>query len=374
MYSMEPLDTFFVSSVETAVEQSLRESKALLVYTTEGDNTWLESWFTPMVSEALKGRCVWLKLVAGSKEMGFFEQIFHDVKTPSVYCIANGQIIELITPDQPDMDYFATRLVNSVNYENSSHHAEDGAVDKKDETGAKRINEISEYRDRIRKGELSDKQERKRIIDLVKADREEIKQKSFSTSKRIAEEHVPEILIHDNIKRRSVLDSDVCTLLIKLTDGASLVHDFDSSLTLNDVRKWIDENRTDKDLPYRFHRNIPRETFEDSQELKSLLSLELTPRSALILIPVEKDGNSIRIVDAEGPGLLGRFYQGVTSWWYGNPYGRSGIKHTSTPASNYESALLSTDMYSSDPGRYSRPEATAEIRDGLPTRENLEEK
>ena len=72
-----------------------------------------------------------------------------------------------------------------------------------------------------------------------------------------------------------------------MTDGKTLKHEFNSSETLNDVRKWVDLNRTDGDCPYSFHRGIPRVTFKDSDELKTLETLELTPRSALLLKPLE---------------------------------------------------------------------------------------
>lgn len=324
MYRMESLDTDFISSVENAVQESLRDSKALLVYATDGDNSWFESWFTPIVSERLKDGCVWLKLVAETREMEYFREIFPDVKTPSVYCIAQGQIIEKITPEQTDMDQFATRLITAVGVEKKKRSRVVTAAERKNEVGSEGHDgdEVLQHKKMVRKAQLTEQEERERIVRLMKADREEAKQRRLShsvpCSVQAEEEEVKETAfeLHDNIKNIDIINSAICTLLIRLTDGKTLKHDFDSKHTLNDVRKWVDTNRTDKDVPYQFHRNIPRETFSESQELLSLIALDLTPRSALILKPLEKSTYRHRIADVEGPGLLGKMYQNVTSWWY----------------------------------------------------------
>ncbi|QLQ78455.1 hypothetical protein HG537_0A07020 [Torulaspora globosa] len=90
---------------------------------------------------------------------------------------------------------------------------------------------------------------------------------------------------------------------------------FDSKVKLNDVRRWVDENRTDADCPYAFHRNIPRITFSESDELKTLEVLDLSPRSALILKPLENAHRRLNVAEAKGPGLLGKVFNGLSSWW-----------------------------------------------------------
>ncbi|CDO95264.1 unnamed protein product [Kluyveromyces dobzhanskii CBS 2104] len=380
---MDALDTHFVSSVENAVQESLRENKALLVYTSGEDNSWFESWFTPLVGEQLKDTCVWLRLAAGSREMGYFEQIFPDVRVPSVYCIANGQILEKISPEQLDMDGFATRLIRAVGKsERNVEEADDADVPSSagviSDAGARTGSYVSqneksvEHQIKAKKQQLTEQQERQRIVRLMKADREEMKQRRLSSSSPNAtEEQVSQVLsipIHDNIKNRDIINAAVCTLLIRLTDGKTLKNDFESSQTLNEVRLWVDSNRTDKDGPYQFHRNVPRETFTESQELLSLKSLELTPRSALILKPLEEHTYSRKIADVEGPGLLGKMYQNVTSWWYGKPHGGKQTNFeavaTSAASSRYVSPLSSPLLTHSDDSLPPRSFSPTSIHNG----------
>lgn len=388
--NMDNLDTHFVSSVENAVQKSLRENKALLVYTSDGDNVWFESWFTPLVAEQLKDKCVWLRLLAQSREMSYFEEIFPGVKVPSVYCISKGQIVEMISYDQVDMDKFSTRLIRAVTngklVDISSEDSSEGSgtsrgtdlgssgspVGSSSSGPASTTTKLTEYQIRAKKHQLTEQQERERIMRLMKADREEMKHRRHSSCSSPGlisqDQELPIVLevasepIHDNIKNRDIINSTVCTLLIRLTDGKTLKHDFSSTETLNDVRKWVDANRTDKDLPYQFHRNIPRETFTESQEMSTLLDLELTPRSALILKPLENQGHSQKIADVEGPGLLGKLYQNVTSWWYKGSSTSGNTKRSQLPQENrdavqseassrYVSPLSSPNITHTDPSR-----------------------
>lgn len=135
-------------------------------------------------------------------------------------------------------------------------------------------------------------------------------------------------------------------LQIRMTDGKTLKNEFGSSETLNDVRKWVDLNRTDGNGPYSFHRSIPRVTFKDSDELKTLEALELTPRSALLLKPLDTPHSKLKVTEMEGPGILGRLYKGFSTWWGGNEYsvstsqheGSSGLNHSETRSSSLRTA------------------------------------
>ncbi|KAI1811671.1 hypothetical protein GGS20DRAFT_561914 [Poronia punctata] len=82
---------------------------------------------------------------------------------------------------------------------------------------------------------------------------------------------------------------DHCNLQVRLLDGSTIRTRFPSDKTLNqDVRKWIDEERTDGDAPYSFRivlTPLPNKVIAPEEELKSLLSLGLTPSATLVLIP-----------------------------------------------------------------------------------------
>ncbi|EGW34897.1 uncharacterized protein SPAPADRAFT_58023 [Spathaspora passalidarum NRRL Y-27907] len=104
-------------------------------------------------------------------------------------------------------------------------------------------------------------------------------------------------------------DEGMCMLSIKLFDGSSIKQEFKSEDTLHDVRTWLDlevgiipSNETmpafakssyPHPVNYAFHRPVlPRITYSEEQESQSLLELELTPRSALILKPIYHEPES----------------------------------------------------------------------------------
>ncbi|KAI0967833.1 hypothetical protein F4678DRAFT_444724 [Xylaria arbuscula] len=82
---------------------------------------------------------------------------------------------------------------------------------------------------------------------------------------------------------------DQCSLQVRLLDGTTIRTRFASDKTLNtDVRRWIDEERTDGNAPYSFRVVLtprPNKVVEPQEEIKSLLSLGLAPSATLVLIP-----------------------------------------------------------------------------------------
>jgi hypothetical protein len=51
--------------------------------------------------------------------------------------------------------------------------------------------------------------------------------------------------------------------------------------TLENVRTWIDENRTDGDQPYKLLAQFPTRHFSTGDEQKTLQSLDLVPSSTI---------------------------------------------------------------------------------------------
>jgi hypothetical protein len=84
---------------------------------------------------------------------------------------------------------------------------------------------------------------------------------------------------------------DHCNLQVRLLDGSTIRTRFPSNKTLSqDVRKWIDEERTDGDAPYSFRvvlTPLPNKVIERQEEIKSLLALGLAPSATLVLIPTK---------------------------------------------------------------------------------------
>ena len=86
-------------------------------------------------------------------------------------------------------------------------------------------------------------------------------------------------------------NSKVCAVQVRLFDGSTIRSRFTSQSTLgSDVRKWVDENRTDGDAPYTFKQilaPLPSRAVTISEEEETLQSLGLTPSATLVMIPVQ---------------------------------------------------------------------------------------
>lgn len=146
--------------------------------------------------------------------------------------------------------------------------------------------ESEKYQERVRRERQAEAEERKRILKLVETDRQERKraaQQAKSTKNdATSQQNTPPT----SNKPRAFSNSTQCALSIRLFDGRALKHRFSSSDTLQQVREWVDTNRTDGDQPYTFFQTIPKKTFGAGEEQYTLRQLELTPSSTLILKPI----------------------------------------------------------------------------------------
>lgn len=306
-------EELFLSSVQESVSKSMQEGKILVVYNSNGDDLWLNSWFQRGFEKELGKHAVWLRLVRGTEQFSYFEQIFPSVEVPSFYLIRNGQILSTIQGEDKEHGFW-DELTRKLNVSQKLSKSTVVPVRSGEKTLKEQASETAreKYNEQLLKEKASAQKERERILKLVKADRAERKALGGPAASPSATAPVE---IHDNIKNSARLHAKTCTLLIKLTNGDNITEKFESKSTLNDVRKWVDAKRTDEDGPYAFHRNIPRITFTDSDELKSLEALELLPRSVLIVKPLDSAYQSLNVAEAKGPGLLGKVFSGISSWW-----------------------------------------------------------
>ncbi|QLL33892.1 hypothetical protein HG536_0F02170 [Torulaspora globosa] len=306
----------FLSSVEEGVAKSMREGKILVLYTSAGDDVWLNSWFKSDFQSRLSRHAVWLKLVRGTDQFRYFEQIFPSVVVPSLCFIRNGQILSTIEgeEDKSGGEGHWGKLMATLGAGSELFSARKAPGEAKQRNLKEQVADTAQrkYHEEMQKQRKQSKEERERILRLVEADKAErrVRRKSSEDNSQGGQRQ-----LQDNIKNIERLHADECTLLIRLTNGENIMKKFDSKLKLNDVRSWVDANRTDSDCPYAFHRNIPRVTFSDSDELKTLEALDLSPRSALILKPLENARSRLNIAEAKGPGLLGKVFNGLSSWW-----------------------------------------------------------
>jgi hypothetical protein len=351
------LSEVFGRSVNDAVAESVSQNKPLIVYIAQSDDTWIHTVMDEALLQSVRHRSVALQLEKGSPECSMFEQVFGAVAVPSVYCCRVNKVLDVIKEDV-DKDQFAERLQKvledtppdsaleahsqqTAQAERPVHqpapqqqsitgrptHGESRQPARQDpktlkeqaaESAAKKYQE-----EQIRK-RRHDIEDRERIRRLLKSDEEERKSRVREAKERRvskggdldmdAEATVREL--RDNIRHKK--DESRCALSIRLLNGHALQHEFGVTDTLNDVREWLEKNRTDGLEPYCFHRTIPRITFGITDEEKTLEALELTPRSALILKPFSSYVSAYKNSGSSSNGLLGKLFSGISSFWNGS--------------------------------------------------------
>ncbi|CAI4056127.1 Ubx7p SKDI_02G3810 [Saccharomyces kudriavzevii IFO 1802] len=363
------LEALFRDSVGEAVNDSIKQGVVMAVYTTAQDDQWLQSWFKEddVALDVLAEHSIWLKLVKGSEQFQLFEQVFPNVVVPSIYLIRAGNI-ELIIQGKDDRHWEKLlaclgienkKIGETLSKETKSDLAKEVSSSKdirKKKNARERIAETTleiQRREQLKQRKLAE-EERERIIRLVRADRAERKALD-ETHHRTLDDDKP-LDVHDNIKDVQKLHSSKCMLQIRMTDGRTLKHEFNSSETLNDVRRWVDENRTDGDCPYSFHRSIPRMTFKDSHELKTLETLELTPRSALLLKPLESPNSKLAVTGIQEPGILGRLYKGLYTWWGSNEERKAAPQNEGTSDLDRHETRSSTASFRTAPSGHIQQE------------------
>jgi hypothetical protein len=146
-------------------------------------------------------------------------------------------------------------------------------------TSKKSTSDSERYLSELKKHRQAEAEERKRILRMVEADKEERRSRQPST----VESHAP--WQHPK-EARSMSNSNEVALQVRLLDGSAIKYRFATGATLADVRDWVDKHRTDGTDAYVFFRNMPRTTFDETQEQKNLRDLGLWPSSTLIIRPV----------------------------------------------------------------------------------------
>lgn len=157
------------------------------------------------------------------------------------------------------------------------------------------------YAESVRQRKVQATEERKRILKRIEDDRRERKE-------REAQERQARLLLSANQDNGGSTShatppipmsagrqggggakgGEFCNLQVRLFDGSTLRARFKSDATLaNEVRKWIDDERTDDDTPYTFRvllTPLPNKAVDATEEIKSLLSLGLAPSATLVLV------------------------------------------------------------------------------------------
>lgn len=291
----------FRSSVLEAVLEALALSKPLLVFLSRQDSVsdaFISSCLPPDsvssrdIKEFLESEFVLLRLLHGTQEYGFFEEVFGNSIVPSICIVRHQALVDVIhgdvtaeefarrvhataalhtetpTPiiapssnsaspersngDRPAQDIQATsqpnvlstfRNITTSDAEESSPSESPMVSDDLEAESKGTIRTTSSHEESVRKHKLEIRakkrqqaEEKLRLRVLLESDRREValRFQALQNTARVCP--VPA----DVSKGDRGGIPGVCTLLIKFFDGSSVRRDFQSVQTLDDVRKWLD--------------------------------------------------------------------------------------------------------------------------------------
>ncbi|KAK6202629.1 uncharacterized protein RJT21DRAFT_112582 [Scheffersomyces amazonensis] len=363
------VDEKFGTSVNEAVQATANQNKPLFVLLTKGvEDKESQEFENKYVNEStiklLVSNFVLLKLIEGSKEFGYFSQIFSNLVIPSFYIVEKGKLLDVIISDVEVSD-FELRIDKIINSRSNSRPSSSPQFEQESSPSVvqqpsedvpeqpqpqsqpqsqpqpeipiveeshsvssgldpKREQSLKEHKRKVALAKKQQNEERKRLRALLRADQKEREIKRVAEQAQYKEQSPSSSTSQTESNKAPQHNQNACALSIKLFDGTSIRHEFEVTQTLNDVRNWLDKELEiippSNSMPsfatssypqptnYVFHRPIlPRITYTDEQEFLSLLELQLCPRSALILKPVYEDKYSKAYSDSGSQvGVLSR--------------------------------------------------------------------
>jgi hypothetical protein len=143
--------------------------------------------------------------------------------------------------------------------------------------------DLQEWRGHQRKLEQQRKEERERVLNQIKQDKEARRRREAEEKAR----HTAET----RASRSSATKLQEYRLQVRLFDGTSVRSSFPPSATVcSTIRPWLDEQRSDGSQPYTLKHvltPLPSHTISVSEEEKTLEELGLGPTANLVMIPVQ---------------------------------------------------------------------------------------
>ncbi|KAH8661891.1 hypothetical protein BX600DRAFT_304714 [Xylariales sp. PMI_506] len=155
----------------------------------------------------------------------------------------------------------------------------------------------SAYASMLRKRKQEEREERQRILRRIEDDKR-------ARRERDAQERQSRVLANitaDGVTERAPSSiaqplstgsrggGTVCSLQVRLFDGSTMRTQLPRDATLgSEVRRWIDDNRTDGNAPYTFRvvlTPLPNKAIEPAEEAETLLNLGLAPSATVVLVP-----------------------------------------------------------------------------------------
>lgn len=247
---MPNIDTLFQERVAHGHFNTSEQVIVVYICSAAGDNCWLQQWFRPgnLSSEERKD-IMWIKLVNNTKECLLFKSIFPSSSAPSINILQNG-LLECsiqgngLSREQDPWETFSNGLQS---------------VFKGQTTKRKLFCKGNEDYQRVKIMIQNDKLERKYAFQNTSDSQRKIYKWKQST-------------VTDNVSYKSqkgFLAQNNCTLQLKLPNGYTISNTFPPQTKLHKVRMWLDYNCYDDGTPYLFHRNVPRVTLTQNDEMKS---------------------------------------------------------------------------------------------------------
>ncbi|KAI1460097.1 hypothetical protein F4805DRAFT_418141 [Annulohypoxylon moriforme] len=199
------------------------------------------------------------------------------------------------------------------------------------------------YAQEVRQRKVHEAEERKRILKRIEDDKQERKEREAREKKaRQLLNGSPEGESSNSqtqpvplsLRQPGGSRGEYANIQVRLFDGSTIRSRFKSDATLNgEVRKWIDEDRTDGHAPYTFRvvlSPLPNKAIEPAEEIQSLLTLGLAPSATLVLVPAKfamayphsggffwRSLGAIFGIFGAGYGLLSGVFGGITGMIFG---------------------------------------------------------
>ncbi|RPA91025.1 hypothetical protein L873DRAFT_1715666 [Choiromyces venosus 120613-1] len=183
--------------------------------------------------------------------------------------------------------------------------------------------ENSSFVQQQRKRQQEASEERQRVLQLLENDK---KEREARRKKNVVGDKASSAPIAERGEQKASKShsSNETAISFRMLDGLSLRAKFPSSATLaTEVRKFVDENRTDGDHPYSFLQilaPLPNKQITISEENSALSELGLSPTCTLVLVPASSTPASAYSGgggSTEGVGIFSRicglFYSIVTT-------------------------------------------------------------
>ncbi|KAK2758053.1 hypothetical protein FQN54_004459 [Arachnomyces sp. PD_36] len=214
--------------------------------------------------------------------------------------------------------------------------------------------EILSWREEQRKIAQQKEEEKRRIQERIEQDKKERKQETEEKRKEVHKKATA-TMRPPSLQPMSTLTPQPVRLQIRLIDGTSIRNSFAPEKTIHDdVRPWIDQQRTDGGDPYRLKQVMaphPNRVFTTEEESKPLSDLQLSTNANMVIIPLRGPA-SISSTDSSSAIANGAFsgYNfllrlimgsiGLIAWFLGfrqAPDATSGATTQSTPQSTPQS-------------------------------------